>query len=157
MQINQAIEPTLKTARITVGVRRTAKGSDAGMTHAERTKRDIAYCCFLPLGMVSLIAAIDSAIPMDSGTAGGMGFLVLIPLTLVALISIPMGIYFSIVLWRDPVLPALSILTILMIAEIVTEAGSVTFYNATAWVYAILVLVLEANWFLLRRRRTFPS
>jgi hypothetical protein len=68
-----------------------------------------------------------------------------------------MGIYFSIVLWRDPVLPALSILTILMIAEIVTEAGSVTFYNATAWVYGILVLVLDANWFLLRRRRTFPS
>jgi len=94
---------------------------------------------------------------MDSGTAGGIGFLVLIPLALITLVSVPFGIYFSIVLRRDVVLPLLSVLTILMIVEIVTEAGSVTFYNATGLVYGLLVLVLEASWFLLRRRKTYPT
>ena len=104
-----------------------------------------------------MIAAIASAIPMDSGTAGGIGFLVLIPLTLAALISVPTGICFSIVLRRDAVLPLLSVMTIFMLAEVVTEAGSVTFYNATMSVYGILVVVLEASWFLLRRQRTYPT
>lgn len=127
------------------------------MTAAQIRKHDIAYGCFLAPGVVSLIAAIASAIPLDSGTAGGIGFLVLIPLTSAALVVIPIGFFYSIVYWRDGVLPLLSILTILMIAEVVTESGSVEFYNATGLVYGILVLMLEASWFLLRRQRAYPK
>lgn len=127
------------------------------MTAAERRKHDIAYGCFLAPGAVSLIAAIAGAIPMDSGTAGGIGFLVLIPLAMVALVAVPVGVFYSIVFRRDGVLLLLSILTIFMLAEVVTEAGSVEFYNATGLVYGILVLVLEASWFLLRRRRAYPT
>lgn len=79
----------------------------------------------------------------------------LIPLTLLTLVSVPTGIYFSVVLRKDIVLPLLSVLTILMVAEIVTEAGSVEFYNATAWVYGGLGTILEASWFLVRRWRAF--
>jgi predicted Na+-dependent transporter len=127
------------------------------VTVTQRNKHDIAYGCFLAPAAVSLIAAVASAIPMDSGTAGGIGFLVLIPLAIVALVAVPIGVFYSVVFWRDGVLPLLSILTILMVAEAVTEAGSVEFYNATGLVYGILVLVLEASWFLLRRRRAYPA
>src|SRR5207247_4300290 len=126
------------------------------MPATQRATHDAAYGCFVPPGACSLIAGLGSAISMDSGTAGGIGFLVLISLALITLVSVPFGIYFSIVLRRDVVLPLLSVLTILMIVEIVTEAGSVTFYNATGLVYGLLVLVLEASWFLLRRRKTYP-
>jgi hypothetical protein len=94
---------------------------------------------------------------MDSGIAGGIGFLVLIPLAMAALVTGLIGIFYSIVLWRDGVLPLLSVLTILMVLEIATEAGSVTFYNASGLVYGLLVLVLEASWFLLRRQRAYPT
>jgi hypothetical protein len=94
---------------------------------------------------------------MDGGTSGGIGFLVLIPLALIALISAPFGVYLSVVLRQDAVLPLLSILTILMLVELLTEAGSVKFYNASVLVYGILVLVLEASWFLLRRWRAYPT
>ena len=127
------------------------------MPVTQRAKHDAAYGCFVPPGACSLIAALASAIPMDSGTAGGIGFLVLMPLALLALVSVPFGIYLSMVLRRDVILPLLSLLTILMVVEVATEAGSVTFYNATGVVYGLLVLVLEASWFLLRRRRTYPT
>ncbi len=123
------------------------------MTAAQRSKHDIAYVCFIPPGLVSLVAALARAIPMSSGTAGGIGFLVLIPLSLLALISIPIGIYLSIVLRRDVMLPLLSVLTILMLAEVVTEAGTVAFYNASSKIYGLLNLFCQATWFLFRRRR----
>jgi len=116
-------------------------------------KLDLAYACFVPPVIVSLISAVGTVIPMSTGVAGGLGFLVLIPLTLLALVSLPAGIYLSFVLRKDIVLPLLSVLTILMAAEVISEAGSVAFYNATTWVYAVLGTILVASWFLVRRRR----
>ena len=132
-------------------------GVDASVSTAQRTKHDIAYGCFLPPGLVSLLTALASALPMDDANVAGIGFLVLIPLALVALISVPTGIYFSFMLRRDAVLAILSVLTIFMVAEVVAEAGSATFYNATIVAYGIIVTVTEASWFLLRRRRTYPT
>ena len=120
-------------------------------------RHDLAYACFLPPGIVSLVSAVGTVIPMSSGVAGGIGFLVLIPLTLVALVSVPTGMYLSIVLRKDVVLPLLSILTILALVEVITEAGSVAFYNATAWVYGVLVMILEVSWFFGRRWRGSAS
>ena len=54
---------------------------------------------------------------------------------------------------KDVILPLLSVLTILMVVEVITEAGSVAFYNATDWVYGILGTILVASWFLIRRWR----
>ncbi len=100
---------------------------ESASTRSPRRKHDLAYACFLPPVIVSLIAAAGTVIPTNTGVAGGIGFLILIPLTLLALVS--------------------------MVAKIVTEAGSVAFYNATAWVYAGLGTILEASWFLVRRWR----
>ena len=122
------------------------------MPDTQRAKRDIAYGCFLPPGIASTVTAIGNVVPMDTGMAGGVGFLVLLPLAMMSLITIPIGITLSILCWRDGVLPVLSVLTILWVTEIVTEAGSVQFYNAaTGTVYAALVFTLTGSWFLVRR------
>ena len=122
-------------------------------TKSPASKHDLAYACFLPPVIVSLISAASTVIPMSSGVAGGIGFLVLIPLTLLALMSMPIGIYFSIVFRKDIFLPILSALTIFMVVEVITEAGSATFYNAIAWIYGISGMILIASWFLVRRWR----
>ena len=80
-------------------------------TPTERRNHDIAYACFIPPGIVHLIAGVSHFIPMDSGTAGGIGFLILIPLTIAAIVAVPIGIFYvvSFSLWRDPVLMSVSI------------------------------------------------
>jgi hypothetical protein len=122
-----------------------------------RRKHDIAYACFLAPGVVSLIASMAPYVPMDTGTAGGIGFLVLIPLSMVALATVPIGVFYSIMFWRDAALPILSILTILMLAQVIAEAGPVTPRNVMGLVYGVIVLILEASWFLVRRRRAHTT
>jgi len=51
--------------------------------------------------------------PMLHGIAGGAGMLMLVPLSIVALVSVPIGVFLSVSYRRDIVLPALSILTML--------------------------------------------
>ena len=128
------------------------------MTPVQRRRHDLAYACFLFPFAISAVVAIGSVVPVDDATVAGLGFMVLMPLALIALIRVPIGIYFSFVLWRDGVLPALSILTIPLVVEVMTDAGSVSFYNATTGpIYASLAVVLEASWFLWRRWRAVPS
>ena len=126
---------------------------DPSGTKSPSNKHDLAYACFLPPVIVSLISAVGTIIPTNTGVAGLIGFLVLIPLGLLAFVSVPAGVYLSIVLRKDKALPLLSVLTILMIAEVITEAGSVAFYNATAWVYGVLGAILVAGWYFVRRPR----
>jgi len=128
------------------------------MTLAQRKKHDRAYLFFIFPGLASLAAALGGMVPMDTGSAAGLGFFVLIPLALVGLITVPVGIYYSVVFWRDGVLPCLSILTILLFVEITSEAGSAAFYNATTGpVYGLASLGLEASWFFWRRWRAVES
>lgn len=116
-------------------------------------KPDLAYACFLPPAFISLVSAIFTFVEVDPGTAGGIGFLVLVPLSLLSLVSIPTGIFLTVLLHREIPLLVMSVATIAMIVEFLTEAGSVGFYNAVNLVYAIVVVSLNANWFLARRRR----
>ncbi len=124
------------------------------MIPAQRGKHDLAYACFLVPLALSAVIAIGTFAPIDDATAAGLGLAVAVPLALAALIAVPVGIGFSVVLWRDGILPCLSVLTVLWIVEVITQAGSVAFYNATTGpIYASFVLVLEASWFLWRRMR----
>jgi len=114
-------------------------------------KHDLAYLCFLPPAIVSLISAAGTIMPINNGIAGGAGMLILIPLSIISMASIPIGIFLSVLYRRDIVLPVLSILTMLLLAELVSETGSATFYNASVWVYGMLVILLEIRWFLKKR------
>lgn len=124
------------------------------MANPQMRMHDLAYVCFLIPGVVSAVIAIGSAIPMDSGMAGGFGLMLLVPLAIAALVTAPVGIVLSIICRKDGILPLLSVLTILCVTEIATEAGSAAFYKLTTGpVYAVLVLGLVGSWFFLRRER----
>ena len=119
-----------------------------------KRKHDIAYSCFLVPAALCLIVAIADAVAMNDANAALMGFFVLIPLTLVALVATLIGVFYSIVFWRDGVLPMLSFLTLIMIMVVLLEVGKIELYGL---LYGILVIVLEASWFLKRRRIRFAS
>jgi hypothetical protein len=93
---------------------------------------------------------------MGSGTAGGLGFLVAIPLFLASLMAIVSGIVLSLRLWRDWPLITLSGMSILFLVEFFTEYGSTAFYNAVPVVYGVGVVAISGTWFLVLRRRRFP-
>jgi len=128
----------------------------AGPDHVMTSKRkhDIAYGCFFVPAALSLIAVTADAVPMNDANAALIGFFVMIPLTVVALVTTLIGVFYSILLWRDGVLPILSLLTIIMITVVFSDAGKI---ELCGLIYGILVLVLEGSWFLKRRRIRFMS
>ena len=121
-----------------------------------RSEYDLAYGCFLFCGLTALTISAMSAIPMDSGTAGGLGFLVAIPLFLASLMTIVSGIVLSVRLWKDWPLITLFGMSVLFLAEFFTEYGSTAFYNALPVVYGVGVFAISGAWFLVVRRRRFP-
>ena len=92
-----------------------------------RQKYDIAYGCFLFCGVVALSISCLSFIPMDTGIAGGLGFLVVIPLSMASLVAMVIGIGYTIRLYHHWPLVALSLLSVLFVAELVAEYGSIKF------------------------------
>ena len=129
------------------------------MSDAQRRKRehDLAYYGFLVPGILALIGSLGGAMTADTTIAAAVGFFILIPLAIVALAAVPAGVVYSIKVRTDAALWLLSILTIVMVIEVFAEAGSAGFYNAMGLVYGLLVLALEASWFLLRRERAYPA
>jgi hypothetical protein len=112
-------------------------------------QRDAAYACFLVVGIAGACATLASLYPDF--------ILIALWLVLPALPAMLTGMILSIVQWRDGLLPLLSALTIALLVEVATEAGTVEFYNASTAIYAVLVLLIVASWFLLRRRRVTPE
>lgn len=123
----------------------------------DRSKYDLAYGCFLLCGASAIIVGVMGAIPMDSGTAGVLGFLVAIPLALASIGALVVGIVLTFLLWRHWPLPLLAGMTILFVAEIATEAGPVGFYNAVPFLYGIGSLAICGIWFSVLRARMFPK
>lgn len=122
-----------------------------------RFKYDLAYGCFLFCGASALVVGVMGAIPMDSGAAGGLGFLVAIPLALAFIAAVVVGIVLSLVLWRHWPLLLLAAMTILFVAEIVTEAGNAALYNAAPFLYGIASLAICGIWFFVVRGKAFPA
>lgn len=116
-------------------------------------KYDLAYGCFLFCGLVVLFLGILSFIPMDDGIAGGLGFLVFIPLSMASLVAMVVGIGFSIRFYHHWPLVVLSLLSVLFIAEVVTEYGPAMLYNAVPILYGISACGFSLAWFLVLRKR----
>lgn len=123
----------------------------------DRSKYDLAYGCFLLCGTSALVIGIASLIPMDSGAAGVLGFLVAIPLALASLVALIIGIVLSLLLWRHWPLPLLSGMTILFVAEMIVEAGPTMLYNAAPFLYGVGNLAICGIWFSVLRGKTFPT
>ena len=85
---------------------------------------------------------------MDTGTAGGIGFLILIPLGLATFVCVPIGIYHSATYRKDYALLILATVTVLMLVQLFAEIGPVTFQNILWLAYGALVIMTEVVWFL---------
>lgn len=118
---------------------------------------DLAYGSFLVCGLTALIISAIGAIPMDSTTAAGLGFLVAIPLFVASLGAMVVGVVQCVRLWKHWPLVILSGMSVLFIVELFTEYGSTAFYNAAPVVYGVGVVAISSAWFLVLRRRQFPA
>jgi hypothetical protein len=129
----------------------------ADTVNKNRFKYDLAYGCFLLCGASALVVGVMGSIPMNSGAAGVLGFLVAIPVAVASIAALVVGIVLSLLLWRHWPLLLLTGMTILFVAEIVTEAGTTALYNAAPFLYGIGSLAICGIWFFVVRGRTFPA
>ena len=120
--------------------------------HPSQKSYDFAYGCFLFCGVVVFLTAVIGLIPMSTGTAGGIGFLILIPLSVVTIIVLFVGLWRTIVLQKQIALTVLAGISILFVAEIMTEFGSPLFYNVVNWTYGSITILLALRWFFIKRK-----
>ena len=137
------------SAKISKAQRRAARD---GAMKAGWSERDIAQGCFLLCGLTALVISGAEAISMDQNTAIGFGFFVAIPLALASLCAMLAGIALT-VRNRNMMLVALSAMSLLFVAEIATEFGSIAFYRAVPLVYGFGVVAISGVWFLVLRKR----
>jgi len=113
---------------------------------------DFTYGCFLFCGVIVLLTAVISLIPMNTGTAGGIGFFVLIPLSVVTIIVLFIGLWRALILQKQIALTVLAGISVLFVAEIMTEFGSPLFYNIVNWTYGSIAILLPLRWFFIKRK-----
>lgn len=123
------------------------------ITVIDRARQDRAYLCFLPSGLLAVAAGIAASTPMDTGTAGGVGYLVLLPLVLFVLVFAPRGIFLAIMLRRDYMFLMLSVLTVLWVVAMLAEFGPEMVRSAGSIIYGCMVYLLVATWFVRTRRQ----
>jgi hypothetical protein len=121
----------------------------------QRRRRDIAYICFLIPGACAFLGTIGGLIVsgLDIEPAY-FGFFVVIPLMLISAVTIPVAIFLTFTNGRrDPALILLLIASIVVVVEGLTGfGGDFLAFNVVPVLYGLLVVVLEANWFLVRRK-----
>lgn len=111
-----------------------------------RLNYDIAYGCFLFCGMAALIISSLSFIPIDPGI---LGFFVVMPLFMVSLVAMAIGIGYTIRLYHHWPLVVISLFSVLFVAEVVADYGSVVL----PILYGISACVFSFAWFLVLRKR----
>jgi len=118
-----------------------------------RKQLNTAYGCFLFCGLMILFTIILSYIPMDNGTAGTIGFLILVPLFLIWLITNIAGLWLAIKLWHYSEFRILTCTTLIVIIEMLSEAGPAELYNTVLLLYAVITTILPLRWFFVRRKQ----
>lgn len=114
---------------------------------------DLAYGCFTFCGFVALLIGLFTFLPFGFGAAGGFGYLLLIPLTAMSFGAILVGIGFAIRLYRHWPLALLALLSLLLIAEVITEFGSVLWFNLAPLLYGAVACGFGVAWLCYFRRR----
>ena len=124
-----------------------------------RLEFDLAYGCFLLWALTVLCISLIRASYTDAEWAGGAGGILLLlgPLILASIIAMLAGILMTIRLWKHWPLMVIAGMTVLLIADIFTEYGSVAFQNTVPIVYSVAASLMSGLWFLFLRRRRFPT
>ena len=95
--------------------------------------------------------------PMGARFSGPFGFLVFIPLFLGSMAALLLGLIYTVKLYHHWPLVLLALLTLLFVAEVVTEFGSVLFYNLAPLIYGVSACGFSFAWFLIMRKRIEPD
>src|SRR5207249_3931288 len=82
----------------------------------------------------------------------GLGFFVAIPVGIASLCALIIGLRYTIAVWPRAPLIALSVLSLLFVAEVVLELGPGTINNAVTLAYGVVATSLPVWWFLVGRR-----
>lgn len=114
---------------------------------------DLAYGCFTFCGLVALLVGLFTFLPIGFESAGGFGYLLLIPLTAMSLGAMLLGLIFALRLHRHWPLALLALVSLLLIAEIVTEFGPVLLFNLAPLIYGIFACGFGSAWFFALRKR----
>lgn len=124
---------------------------------AGRRRHDLAYLYFLAPGILALLTGASHWLPLDTATSGGLGLLVLVPLALLTIAGLPMSLSHA---WRtrdDPVLGALALLTVALLAVLLVDTGP-PLAKSLLWLACGLAAIAGvASWFGKRRRRFYPG
>jgi hypothetical protein len=116
-----------------------------------KTKRiDVAYGGFLLSGVIIFLAALVSYIPMSTATAGGIGLLIFVPLSVLGIIGLLAGILSTAIFRLGFQLSLLSVMSLLFLAEAIGEFGSWWFYNGSILLYGTASILMSLRWFLLK-------
>ncbi len=109
-------------------------------------KADIAYAGFLLGGIFSLSIVFVSYLSLDNGQAGILGFVVLIPLSIIALLAMLVSIACTLVFHLDRQLKILAGFSVIFFIELVWEVGIPWFYNAMGLIYGLVATYLPIRW-----------
>ena len=119
----------------------------------DRKARDRAYGCFLIPGAWALCVTIATFSTLTPPTAAGLGYFVLLPLGLAAMVTIPVGIVLTLKVDPDPALALLAVATIAVVAAICGDyTSAVVVMTLLFTIYGLLVFALAGWWFLVRRK-----
>lgn len=118
-----------------------------------RWQFDLAYGCFTFCGLVALLIGLFTFMPFGFGAAGGFGYLLLIPLTAMSLGAMLLGLIMAARLFRHRPLVVLALVSLLFVAEIVTEFGSVLLFNLAPLIYGLVACGFGGAWFFALRKR----
>jgi len=106
------------------------------------------YGCFLFIGLYVLLVSLLDHIPMGNGVAGGIGFLVLIPLSILSLVAFAVGVFGAVQLRHSRVLPFLAVLTSAFLVLVVTDPPSAMMIDTASWLVGGLTTAIALTWFL---------
>ena len=122
-------------------------------TPYNRWQYDLAYGCFTFCGLVALLIGLFTFLPIGFDSAGGFGYLLLIPLTAMSFGAMLLGLIMAARLFRHRPLALLALVSLLFVAEIVTEFGPVLLFNLAPLIYGLVACGFGGAWFFALRKR----
>lgn len=133
-------------------------GAPEGKRARKRTLLDIAHVSFMVLGLISAWAAHVVHDTLADDVYAALGFLVFVPCGIPLLLALALGPGLSFVLWRNPRLMALTVLSIALLVVAGTTRLSQSLLDHGAWpvllaLHAAACTLVGLHWFVKGRGR----
>lgn len=112
----------------------------------DRVEYDVAYGAFGFAGAAQLVVAGVSALPLDTGTAGGIGLLIVLPLYALAVAAMGAGLVLAVRLRDERRLCALGGLAVLVLLNFVADPLPAGLASIPPVVYGLFAVGWAIGW-----------